>query len=49
MPAGPEVSLETDFEKVSAKREKVVKKENAQKEYHIRIKENILRMFETKN
>lgn len=42
-----EVNLETDFSKVSAKKEKV--REQLQKDYFQRVKENILRMFEPKN
>lgn len=44
----PEVSLETDFSKVSARKEKA-KREQLQKDYFQRVKENILRMFEHKN
>lgn len=48
MPPGLDVSLETDFGNLCSKRERP-KKEIQQKEYNQRLKENILRMFETKN
>ncbi|MEM3445275.1 MAG: hypothetical protein QW115_04830 [Thermoplasmata archaeon] len=48
MPSSLDVNLETDFNKVAARKDRI-NRENRQKDFSQRVKENILRMFEQRN